>query len=70
MKSLIEICQVREHAAAVLAGLMKGGDENLASSFRDHALAEANNILKTKRRWLFFESVLHFQFKFISCLHA
>ncbi|PKI35691.1 proteasome activator subunit 4 [Punica granatum] len=42
--------EVREHAAAVLAGLMKGGDENLASQFRGHALAEANNILKKKRR--------------------
>ncbi|KAK4752662.1 hypothetical protein SAY87_021460 [Trapa incisa] len=42
--------EVREHAAAVLAGLMKGGDENLASYFRDHALAEASNILRKKRR--------------------
>ncbi|XP_030548961.2 LOW QUALITY PROTEIN: proteasome activator subunit 4 [Rhodamnia argentea] len=42
--------EVREHAAAVLAGLMKGGDKDLASNFRTSALAEANDILKKKRR--------------------
>ncbi|GAB4849826.1 hypothetical protein Ancab_004625 [Ancistrocladus abbreviatus] len=42
--------EVREHAAAVLAGLMKGGDENLARDFRDRAYMEANLILKKKRQ--------------------
>ncbi|GMH05877.1 hypothetical protein Nepgr_007717 [Nepenthes gracilis] len=42
--------EVREHAAAVLAGLMKGGDENLAKDFRDRVYMEANLILKKKRQ--------------------
>lgn len=50
--------QVREHAAAVLAGLMKGGDDNLASEFRARALAEANDMLKKKRRRLLFSEPL------------
>ncbi|KAI4307795.1 hypothetical protein L6164_030939 [Bauhinia variegata] len=41
--------EVREHAAAVLAGLMKGGDEDLAKDFRDRAYAEAN-ILQKRRK--------------------
>ncbi|TQE05431.1 hypothetical protein C1H46_009021 [Malus baccata] len=41
--------QVREHAAAVLAGLMKGGDEDLAKDFRDKAYTEAT-ILQRKRK--------------------
>ncbi|CAN0922936.1 Proteasome activator subunit 4 [Linum grandiflorum] len=42
--------EVREHAAAVLAGLMKGGDEDLACDFRERALAEANTLQKMKRQ--------------------
>ncbi|XP_019059113.1 PREDICTED: proteasome activator subunit 4 [Tarenaya hassleriana] len=42
--------EVREHAAAVLAGLMKGGDEDFAKDFRDRAYAEANSILKKRNR--------------------
>ncbi|BFG33636.1 hypothetical protein CerSpe_199100 [Prunus speciosa] len=41
--------EVREHAAAVLAGLMKGGDEDLAKDFRDKAYTEAT-ILQRKRK--------------------
>ncbi|KAG6577528.1 Proteasome activator subunit 4, partial [Cucurbita argyrosperma subsp. sororia] len=41
--------EIREHAAAVLAGLMKGGDEDLARDFRERACREANN-LQAKRR--------------------
>ncbi|KAK7281045.1 hypothetical protein RIF29_08693 [Crotalaria pallida] len=41
--------QVREHAAAVLAGLMKGGDENLAKDFRDRAYEEANIVQKRRK---------------------
>lgn len=41
--------QIREHAAAVLAGLMKGGDEDLARDFRERACREAN-LLQGKRR--------------------
>lgn len=42
--------QVREHAAAVLAGLMKGGDENLAEDFRDRAYRDANAIQKKRKQ--------------------
>ncbi|KAH9652584.1 proteasome activator subunit 4 [Citrus sinensis] len=42
--------QVREHAAAVLAGLMKGGDEKLAKDFRDRAYKEANMIQRQNKR--------------------
>ncbi|XP_022716625.1 proteasome activator subunit 4 isoform X7 [Durio zibethinus] len=41
--------QVREHAAAVLAGLMKGGDEDFARDFRDRAYVEANSIQRRRR---------------------
>lgn len=41
--------EVREHSAAVLAGLMKGGDEDLAKEFRDRAFLEANT-LRTRRK--------------------
>ncbi|XP_062168697.1 proteasome activator subunit 4-like isoform X2 [Alnus glutinosa] len=42
-KLLIDIqVEVREHAATVLAGLMKGGDEDLARDFRDRAYNVAN----------------------------
>ncbi|KAH9804504.1 proteasome activator subunit 4 [Citrus sinensis] len=42
--------EVREHAAAVLAGLMKGGDEKLAKDFRDRAYKEANMIQRQNKR--------------------
>jgi proteasome activator subunit 4 len=42
--------EVREHAAAVLAGLMKGGDEDFAADFRDRSYAEANSIQKRRNR--------------------
>ncbi|WCJ32534.1 Proteasome activator subunit 4 [Euphorbia peplus] len=42
--------EVREHAAAVLAGLVKGGDEDLARDFRERAYAEANTIQKKKKQ--------------------
>nr|XP_027063641.1 proteasome activator subunit 4 isoform X1 [Coffea arabica] len=42
--------EVREHAAAVLAGLMKGGDADLAEDFRNRAFREANVILKKRRQ--------------------
>ncbi|XP_019430869.1 PREDICTED: proteasome activator subunit 4-like [Lupinus angustifolius] len=41
--------EVREHAAAVLAGLMKGGDEKLAKDFRDRAYVEANVVQKRRK---------------------
>ncbi|XVF70972.1 hypothetical protein PTKIN_Ptkin11bG0205100 [Pterospermum kingtungense] len=41
--------EVREHAAAVLAGLMKGGDEDLAKDFRDRAYIEANSIQRRRK---------------------
>lgn len=41
--------EVREHAAAVLAGLMKGGDEDLAKDFRDRAYVEANIVQKRRK---------------------
>ncbi|KMT12661.1 hypothetical protein BVRB_4g091190 [Beta vulgaris subsp. vulgaris] len=50
-KLLID-CQVevREHAAAVLAGMMKGGDEHLAGDFRERAYKEATLILKKRKQ--------------------
>ncbi|KNA18101.1 hypothetical protein SOVF_073840 isoform A [Spinacia oleracea] len=42
--------EVREHAAAVLAGLMKGGDEILAGDFRERAYSEATLILKKRKQ--------------------
>ncbi|KAL5729683.1 hypothetical protein ACHQM5_002598 [Ranunculus cassubicifolius] len=44
--------EVREHAAAVLAGLMKGGDEETSKDFRDRAFTEALSVQRkrTKRR--------------------
>ncbi|XP_057429773.1 proteasome activator subunit 4 isoform X2 [Lotus japonicus] len=41
--------EVREHAAAVLAGLMKGGDEDLAKDFRDRAYLEANSVHRRRK---------------------
>ncbi|XP_021740798.1 proteasome activator subunit 4-like [Chenopodium quinoa] len=42
--------EVREHAAAVLAGLMKGGNEVLAGDFRERAYTEATLILKKRKQ--------------------
>ncbi|KAL8129180.1 hypothetical protein V2J09_018335 [Rumex salicifolius] len=42
--------EVREHAAGVLAGLMKGGDENLATEFRNRTFKEANHIWKKRKQ--------------------
>ncbi|XP_011095624.1 proteasome activator subunit 4 isoform X1 [Sesamum indicum] len=42
--------EVREHAAAVLAGLMKGGDEELVEDFRRRAYEEAEATLKKRKK--------------------
>ncbi|VFQ82480.1 unnamed protein product [Cuscuta campestris] len=42
--------EVREHAAAVLAGLMKGGDEDLADDFRSRAFKQASIIQKKRKQ--------------------
>ncbi|GLT79522.1 hypothetical protein SLA2020_510070 [Shorea laevis] len=42
--------EVREHAAAVLAGLMKGGDGDLAREFRERAYMEANAIKRRRKQ--------------------
>ncbi|KAK4575476.1 hypothetical protein RGQ29_026440 [Quercus rubra] len=42
--------EVRKHAAAVLAGLMKGGDEDLARDFRDRAYLKANNLQRKRKQ--------------------
>lgn len=45
--------QVREHAAAVLAGLTKGGDEDLAKDFREKAYKEATDLQRKRKRRYF-----------------
>ncbi|XP_038972814.1 proteasome activator subunit 4 isoform X1 [Phoenix dactylifera] len=42
--------EVREHAAGVLASLMKGGDEDLSRTFRDQSYAEAQSILRKRKQ--------------------
>ncbi|VAI85405.1 unnamed protein product [Triticum turgidum subsp. durum] len=42
--------EVREHAAGVLASLMKGIDKDLSKDFRDRSHAQAQSILDTRRR--------------------
>ncbi|KAG0468971.1 hypothetical protein HPP92_018299 [Vanilla planifolia] len=42
--------EVREHAAGVLASLMKGGDEELSSVFRNHAYTEAQSVLRKRKQ--------------------
>ncbi|KAL6203633.1 hypothetical protein ACLB2K_027333 [Fragaria x ananassa] len=42
--------EVREHAAAVLAGLTKGGDEDLAKDFREKAYKEATDLQRKRKR--------------------
>jgi proteasome activator subunit 4 len=56
--------QVREHAAGVLANLMKGGDEELSKAFRERSYAEAEKILtKRKQRFLqLLSSILNYNF--------
>ncbi|EEC80455.1 hypothetical protein OsI_22659 [Oryza sativa Indica Group] len=41
---------VREHAAGVLASLMKGIDKDLSKDFRDRSYAQAQRILHTRQR--------------------
>lgn len=48
MLTILLLVQVREHAARVLAGLLKGADEDIAKDFRDKALKEAQK--KQKHR--------------------
>lgn len=45
--------QVREHAAAVLAGLMKGGGDYLVDDFRSRAYGQANLVLNKRKQRLF-----------------
>lgn len=42
--------EVREHAAGVLASLLKGGDEELSRDFRDRAYSEAQSTLKRRKQ--------------------
>ncbi|TKW21097.1 hypothetical protein SEVIR_4G185100v4 [Setaria viridis] len=42
--------EVREHAAGVLASLMKGVDEDLSKDFRDRSYAQAQRIIVARRR--------------------
>ncbi|KAG2611165.1 proteasome activator subunit 4-like isoform X2 [Panicum virgatum] len=42
--------EVREHAAGVLASLMKGIDEDLSKDFRDRSFAKAQRIIVARRR--------------------
>ncbi|XP_051128404.1 proteasome activator subunit 4 [Andrographis paniculata] len=41
--------EVREHAAAVLAGLIKSGNENFVDDFRKRAYSQANAAIKNRR---------------------
>ncbi|KAG5550916.1 hypothetical protein RHGRI_009372 [Rhododendron griersonianum] len=50
VEKLLTDNQVREHAAAVLAGLMKGGDENLSEDFRVRAYRDAKSIQKKRKQ--------------------
>jgi len=43
---------VREHAAGVLASLLRGGDEELSRDFRNRAYPEAQSILKKRKQRL------------------
>ncbi|KAJ4793820.1 Proteasome activator subunit 4 [Rhynchospora pubera] len=42
--------EVREHAAGVLASLMKGGDKELSNAFRERSYAEAVKILTQRKQ--------------------
>ncbi|KZV14702.1 proteasome activator subunit 4 [Dorcoceras hygrometricum] len=50
VEKLLTDNQVREHAAAVLAGLMKGGDEDLVDDFRCRAYGQANLVRKKRKQ--------------------
>lgn len=47
---MIFMVQVREHAAAVLAGLMKGEDGELSRDFRERAYTEAIKLQKRRKQ--------------------
>lgn len=53
--------QVREHAAAVLAGLMKGEDGELSKNFRERAYNEATKLQKRRKQRSFFIDFTKFQ---------
>lgn len=42
--------EVREHAAGVLASLMKAGDEKLSGAFRDRAFSGAQSIIRKRKQ--------------------
>ncbi|OAY75058.1 Proteasome activator subunit 4 [Ananas comosus] len=42
----VEATQVREHAALILASLMKGGDRDLYREFRDRSYAKAQSVMQ------------------------
>lgn len=46
--------QVRKHAAAVLAGLMKGEDGELSKDFRERAYTEAIKLQKRRKQRSFY----------------
>uniref|UniRef100_A0A0E0LAS8 Proteasome activator subunit 4 n=1 Tax=Oryza punctata TaxID=4537 RepID=A0A0E0LAS8_ORYPU len=50
IEKLLVDSQVREHAAGVLASLMKGIDKDLSKDFRDRSYAQAQRILHTRQR--------------------
>ncbi|KVI02356.1 Armadillo-like helical [Cynara cardunculus var. scolymus] len=53
VEKLLTDNQVREHAAAVLAGLMKGEDGELSKDFRERAYSEALKLQKRRKQsWL------------------
>lgn len=43
---------MREHAAGVLASLLKSGDEELSRDFRDRAYSEALSVLRKRKQRL------------------
>ncbi|KAJ6818123.1 proteasome activator subunit 4 [Iris pallida] len=42
--------KVREHAAGILASLLRGGDEELCSDFRDRAYSDARSVFKKRKQ--------------------
>ncbi|PWA43841.1 proteasome activating protein [Artemisia annua] len=50
VEKLLTDNQVREHAAAVLAGLMKGEDGELSKDFRERAYSEAMKLQKRRNK--------------------
>ncbi|XP_072991036.1 proteasome activator subunit 4 [Typha latifolia] len=51
--------EVREHAAGVLASLMKGGDEDLSRAFRNRSYKEAQSTLKNRKQRKLASGQLH-----------